>query len=115
MSADKLIDTINQAIQRAGGEAARVWPQMVESWRFEGFVLAAVCIVVATVLGGICAFACAFVKRYGFDGPEDTAPAAALALMAAVFMFVLVLIAAQQITHIRYPEAMLIRSLIGSR
>jgi len=45
VNADKLVETLNQALQKAGGEATRVWPDMVAAWRVQSAVNLVECLV----------------------------------------------------------------------
>ena len=103
----KLIETLNSAIQKAGGEAARVWPDMVAAEKLSyaaglfGFGALSVLLFGLSVLFTVFATA---------NDDDDLFGPVVFAFLAAVFFGVL---GGTSLTGYFYPEAALVRELIG--
>lgn len=113
MNVDKLIETLNQALQKAGGEAARVWPDMVAQYAFGAKWWAWVSFVSAGVFG-LVALACLGLMVWGLKEDEDCALGGGLGALVTGFAAVIFMgIGIYHLGIAYYPEAALVRSLVG--
>lgn len=107
---DKLIETLNQAIQKAGGEAGRVWPQMVAAHQAEHVVA----LVFGALLIGVGIPLMVWCAKRAVDAHEDGAGIAAgvVAMACGLAIIVGLVLVPTSITGVLYPEADMVRSLL---
>lgn len=118
MNIDKLVETLNQTIQKAGGEASRVWPEMVAA-----HAMTATFVVAVSSLFGLIALTAAMaflIKALRYQPPPDRFQRGmadgdylgvmVIALIVAGFCSLPI---GFNIASVFHPEAGLVRSLLG--
>ena len=115
MSVEKLVETINAAVQKAGGEATRVWPDMVAMkatgalvWVWFAGALTSLFLAGAVFL----VYSGATYEPYG-RADDGLGIRFGLAIISAGMCILMGSIMAYNLVALLHPEAALVRDLLG--
>lgn len=106
---DKLIEQLGKLIERAGGEASRVWPDMVALYWWQTLAGMMACVTLGTICYGVAWRTYRHVKDK--NGHEDLL--VAVALLCIVATLLLIVGSCASIPDLLRPEAALINSFRG--
>jgi len=112
---DKLVSKITEAIGKAGGEAARVWPDMGASLAFSASPWVAFGAFLFLLFGCISAWSLRQAIRYKETDPYDDGRMVPISgvIVGLILMLAGSIVVLTNLTPAIYPEVALIRSLIG--
>lgn len=112
---DRLVSKLTEVIGQAGGEAARIWPDMVAAYAFSawiGFGLSCLVAVILQYVTCLCFFKA--VRYQPRDSYDDTRFGWVMGGVAAgIVALVATTSAGLNLGSVLYPEANLVRQLLS--
>lgn len=109
---DKLSDQVSQLLEKLGGNAERVWPEMVAAVRFDGIMHVGVGVFCLMLAFGFLVFLYRVLSKPEHDPDDDDIEVVLLFCGAAVAGGVGVIMVLTSMTAVLYPEAALVAKLL---